>query len=310
MTKVVPTGTAVRIRVPGSSANLGPGFDSLGLGLGVYDEVAVTATDGGLEVVVDGEGAGDVPLDASHLVVRAVEQGLSAAGVWCRGLRVHCTNVIPHSRGLGSSASAAVGGLVAANELVRSVFPESALSAADLVQLASEFEGHPDNAAASVLGGAVVSWTDATGPAPRYSAVRLEVHPQVRAYALVPTVRSATAQARGLLPATVPHADAAYNVSRAALMVVALTERPDLLLQATEDRLHQRYRAESMPLTWRWVERLRAAGIAAFVSGAGPSVLALTTAELPADLVAAAAADGMDVREVGVVDGAARIDQR
>ena len=304
MTKVITSGTSVRVRVPASSANLGPGFDSLGLALGIYDEIEVTATGSGLEVEVRGEGAGDVPLNASHLVVRAIERGLEAAGVWASGLKVLCENSIPHSRGLGSSATAAVGGLFAANELVRAVVPEQALSQGQLLQLASEFEGHPDNAAASVLGGAVVSWTDKCGDDRRYSGVCLEVHPDIRAYVLIPSDRGATSEARGLLPAMVDHATAAFNVSRSALVVVALTSRPDLLLEATEDMLHQPQRAATMPRTAYWMNRLRERGIAATVSGAGPSVLALTTRPLPEPLRLEAEVDGFEVRAVDIAAGA------
>lgn len=304
MTKVIDTGTTVRVRVPGSSANLGPGFDTLGIALGIFDEIEVAVVESGLEVVVRGEGEGDVPLNSTHLVVRAIERGLEAAGVWASGLKVLCENSIPHSRGLGSSAAAAVGGLVAANELVKASAPERALSEAQLLQLASEFEGHPDNAAASVLGGAVVSWTDKCGEDRRYSAVRLAVHPDIRAYALVPADRGATSEARGLLPVMVDHAVAAFNVSRSALAVVALTSRPDLLLEATEDLLHQPQRAAAMPRTAHWMNRLREEGIAAAVSGAGPSVLALATAPLPESLRLEAESDGFTVLPVDVAPGA------
>ena len=137
MTQTLPVGLSVTARVPASSANLGPGFDCLGLALGLYDEITVTTTASGLDVKVEGEGAQEVPWGPSHLVVRAVERGLEAAGVWADGLDVVCHNVIPHSRGLGSSASAAVGGLAAANGLVRKIAPERVLDDEQLVQLAS-----------------------------------------------------------------------------------------------------------------------------------------------------------------------------
>lgn len=305
MTQTLPVGVSVTARVPASSANLGPGFDSLGLALGLYDEIVVTTTGSGLDVRVEGQGAQEVPWGPSHLVVRAVERGLEAAGVWADGLDVVCRNVIPHSRGLGSSASAAVGGLAAANGLVRKIAPERVLDDAQLVQLASEFEGHPDNASASILGGAVVSWSESeTGSERRvYRAVSLPVHPDIKVVVLVPSVRSSTAHTRGLLPDLVPHRDAAFNVSRAALAVVALTQRPDLLMPATEDMLHQAQRAPALPLTTEWISRLRAAQIPATVSGAGPTVLALTTVPFPAELRAAAEADGLDVLELEVADG-------
>lgn len=305
MTQTLPVGLSVTARVPASSANLGPGFDCLGLAVGLYDEITVTTTGSGLDVRVEGEGAEEVPWGPSHLVVRAVERGLEAAGIWADGLNIVCRNVIPHSRGLGSSASAAVGGLAAANGLVRKVAPELVLDDAQLVQLASEFEGHPDNASASILGGAVVSWTEAEVDSEQriYRAVSLRVHPDIKVYAFVPSVRSSTAHTRGLLPDLVPHRDAAFNVSRAALSVVALTERPELLMSATQDLMHQPQRAPALPLTTKWVGALRAAGIPAVVSGAGPTVLALTTSELPDDLRAAAESDDLTVLELEVADG-------
>ncbi|NLV79523.1 MAG: homoserine kinase [Rhodococcus sp.] len=305
MTQTLPVGVTVTARVPASSANLGPGFDSLGLALGLFDEITVTTTDSGLNVRVEGEGAQEVPWGPSHLVVRAVERGLEAAGVWADGLDVVCRNVIPHSRGLGSSASAAVGGLAAANGLVRKIAPDRVLGDDQLVQLASEFEGHPDNASASVLGGVVVSWSEAAADTEHrvFRAVSLPVHPDIRVVVLVPSVRSSTAHTRGLLPELVPHRSAAFNVSRAALAVVALTRRPDLLMAATEDLLHQAQRAPALPLTTKWIATLRAGGIPATVSGAGPTVLALTTEPFPAELREAAEADGLTVLEPEISDG-------
>ncbi len=309
MTRTLPAGLTVTARVPASSANLGPGFDTLGMALGIYDEIEVRTTDSGLTIRVEGEGADDVPWGPSHLVVRAIERGLESAGVWADGLDVVCRNAIPHSRGLGSSASAVVGGLAAGRALAAKLDPALGGDADELVQLASEFEGHPDNAAASVLGGIVVSWTETAAGADvadhgrSYRAVRLTPHPSLRPVVLIPQVRSSTAHTRGLLPETVPHGDAAFNVSRAALAVVALTERPDLLLPATADRLHQTQRAPALPLTTRWIERLREAGIAATVSGAGPTVLALGTGEFPAELRELAAADGLRVVEPGLAEG-------
>ncbi|MEV6771587.1 homoserine kinase [Nocardia sp. NPDC051030] len=313
MTRTLPPGLTVTVRVPASSANLGPGFDSLGIALGLFDEIVVSTTDSGLTIRVEGEGADEVPWGPSHLVVRAIERGLQAAGVWADGLDVVCRNVIPHSRGLGSSASAVVGGLAAGRGLAGKFDPELAYDDSVMVQLASEFEGHPDNAAASILGGIVVSWTETDRPAesngatehhPRaYRAVRLEANSALRPVVLIPEEHSSTAHTRGLLPDMVPHVDAAFNASRAALAVVALTERPDLLMPATADRLHQGYRASALPLTTKWIERLRAAGIPATVSGAGPTVLAFTTSEFPAELRELALADGLRVLEPGIADG-------
>jgi homoserine kinase len=282
----------VRVRVPATSANLGPGFDALGLALAIHDEVEVRLlASADVVVEVEGEGAGEVPGDASHLVARAVRIGLDAVGAPVPGLHLVCRNVIPHGRGLGSSAAAAVAGLVAARGLVAD---PSVLDDATVLAIATELEGHPDNAAPAILGGATVAWTpDATpgaapddGPAPA-RAVRLDVHPDVVATVVIPKTRLATSHARGVLPTHVPHADAAANSGRAALLVEALTRRPDLLLDATHDLLHQRYRADVMPGTWRLVDALRRQGFAAVVSGAGPTALVLTTPSAVPDLDAA-----------------------
>ncbi|MFC9965827.1 homoserine kinase [Nocardia ignorata] len=303
MTATLPAGLEVTVRVPASTANLGPGFDCLGMALGIYDEIVVRTTESGLAIRVEGEGADDVPWGPTHLVVRAIERGLESLGVWADGLDVVCRNAIPHSRGLGSSASAVVGGLAAGAGLAAKFDPALRLDGDRLVQLASEFEGHPDNAAASVLGGVVVSWTETDAEARAYRAVRLDPARALRPVVLIPQERSSTAHTRGLLPEQVPHGDAAFNVSRAALAVVALTERPDLLMPATADRLHQTQRAPALPLTTAWIERLRDAGIAATVSGAGPTILALTTTEFPADLRELAEKDGLRVVEPGIADG-------
>ncbi|EYT63349.1 serine kinase [Dietzia sp. UCD-THP] len=297
--RILQVGRSVTVEVPASSANLGPGFDALGVALGLYDTITVTTIASGLELEVSGEGAGQVPEDASHLVAKAVEAGLRAGGTGAPGVRITCTNAIPHSRGLGSSASAAVGGLVAANGLMGQVLTDE-----HLVQLASEFEGHPDNAAASVLGGVVVSWTERSATAVTYRAVRMEVDPTIVATVLVPSETSSTAQTRGLLPETVPHEDAAFNASRAALMSVALAAHPEFLLAATEDRLHQSYRAPALVGTTEWIARLRGRGLAATVSGAGPTVLVLGTTPLPTDLRADAEAQGWQVLDLEIAEGA------
>ena len=322
MNPVLPVGLQVRARVPASSANLGPGFDSLGIALGIYDDISVTVSGAGLRISVSGEGAQGVPLDERHLVVRAITRGLEAAGVTAAGLDGECRNSIPHSRGLGSSASAVVGGLAAAAGLVRAAGVGTTLSTEVLVQLASEFEGHPDNASASVLGSAVVSWSDAVcgegrggmgpgtdGPGSDarhevgYFASKLDVHPSIRAFVMIPQVESSTAVTRGLLPDAVARVDAVFNVSRAALAVVALTTDPGLLLAATEDRLHQDYRAPVMPATADMVRWLRDRQVPATVSGAGPTVLALTASPLPAGSHEKAAELGFVLDEVEIAPG-------
>jgi homoserine kinase len=263
---------AVRVRVPASTANLGPGFDALGLALALYDEVQVTPVASGLRVEVRGEGAGQVPTDEEHLVVRALRAACGRFDCRPDGLVLRCHNSIPHSRGLGSSAAAAVAGVLAGYALAGRE-PDGAV-----LDLAAGFDGHADNAGASLLGGLAISWRDEQS----FRAIRLEPHPDLVPVLLVPEETSATKVTRGLLPAEVPHSDAAFTAGRAALLVHALTAAPQLLLAATEDRLHQPYRRTAYPATGRLVDALRAAGVAAAVSGAGPTVLALPTRdELP-----------------------------
>ncbi|MGN6301237.1 MAG: homoserine kinase [Angustibacter sp.] len=263
---------ATRVRVSATSANLGPGFDCLGLALGIHDELTVEVLDRPEVVVeVSGEGAAELAgAGEQHLVVRAIRHAFDVAGApQPSGLHLVCRNAVPHGRGLGSSAAAVVGGLVAG----RGLLGDGSIDDRALLRAATQLEGHPDNAAAALLGGLTIAW----GPAEEPEAVRLQLHPDVAAVLLVPTSRLATHHARSVLPASVSHEDAAANVARAALLVHALTTDPSRLLPATQDRLHQRQRAAAMPDTIALVDRLRDRGLAAVVSGAGPSVLVLTT---------------------------------
>jgi homoserine kinase len=264
----------VLVRVPATSANLGPGFDALGLALGLHDEIEASVTAAGLTLKVSGEGAAEVA-DAGekHLVVRAMRVAFDDLGVdQPPGLELRCVNRIPHGRGLGSSAAAIVAGILAARALAgASVAPEDALP------LASALEGHPDNVAPCLFGGLTVAWLeDSTATA---HAVRLEPLGEIQPVAFIAPESVSTKVARGLLPASVPHAHAARNAGRAALLVAALTARPDVLFDASEDLLHQSYRAPVMPATHELVSRLRAAAVPAVVSGAGPSALAFLTGD-------------------------------
>ncbi|KRE29484.1 homoserine kinase [Mycobacterium sp. Soil538] len=303
MIRTLPPGLTATAVVAASSANLGPGFDSMGLAVSLYDEIVVETTNSGLIVEVRGEGEGQVPLDRTHLVVRAIERGLQETSVSAAGLIVRCTNAIPHSRGLGSSAAAVVGGLAAANGLAAQA-GSIPMSAEALVQVSSEFEGHPDNASAAVLGGAVVSWTQNTAGTPRYAAAPIRLHPDITLFTAIPAVQSSTAETRILLPEQVSHVDARFNVSRAALLVVALTERPDLLMAATEDLLHQPQRAPAMPASAEYLAVLRRCGVAAVLSGAGPAVLALSTrTELPGEALESGRRLGFSVARTPVGQG-------
>jgi len=256
----------VRVRVPATSANLGPGFDAFGLALTLYDELIVTPGGSGVRVEVSGEGEGEVALDESHLVVRSIRAGLEALGASVPGFTLRCENRIPHGRGLGSSSAAIVGGLAAAYGLA-----DEPVDRERIVVLANEIEGHPDNVAAATLGGFTIAWTEGeTG-----RAVRLDPADGLAAVAYVPDNRVLTKEARGLLPSVVPHSEAAANAGKAALLVAAVTGRPELLLTATEDRLHQEYREPAMPESLSLVHKLRGSGLAAVVSGAGPTVAVL-----------------------------------
>jgi homoserine kinase len=273
----------VRVRAPATSANLGPGYDALGLALDLHDEVTARVTSDGLQVQVSGEGDA-VTRDETHLVVRAMRAAFARLGDQPPGLQLSCLNRIPHGRGLGSSAAAIVTGLL----LARALVPDGTDRFADseLFALAVELEGHPDNVAACFYGGLTVAWAD-YGTA---HAVRADVIETIRPVLFVPPFESATTQARGVLPATVPHTDAAFTVGRSALLVAALTgavpASPDVLLAATEDRLHQEYRAPMLSQTTTMIDILRTRGTPAVVSGAGPAVLALASNTDEADRLA------------------------
>lgn len=272
--RTTPTGV-VSLRVPATSANLGPAFDAAGLALAWFDDVEVRTRPTGCSVRVSGEGADTVPRDESHLVVRALRTGLEHAGLGQPGLEVTTTNRIPHGRGLGSSAAATIAGLVAARELAATVGEADTLDDSAVIALARAFEGHADNVGATLLGGLTLVWEHGAGP----GAARLDVDPRIRPVLMVPHATLSTSRARSLLPDSVPHAAATHNVARSALLVVALTVRPELLLPATEDQLHQPYRSSAFPESMALVARLRERGLAAVISGAGPSVLVLTTTD-------------------------------
>lgn len=270
------------VSVPATSANLGPGFDSLGLALELRDRVTGEITDAGVEITVSGAGAGEVPVDENHLVYKAMRLGFDAMGSTPPGVRLHCENVIPHSRGLGSSSAAIVGGLCLARALVAG---GSLLLDDDAVYtLAATMEGHPDNVAPALFGGFTIACPDGE----RFLAAGVSVDPRVQVVVYVPTQPLETSVARGLLPESVPHAEAARNAGRAALLVAALSRQPELLFPATEDLLHQRYREPAMPDTLALVRSLRAERVPAVVSGAGPTVLAFADASTVEPLLARA----------------------
>lgn len=262
-------GRTVEVTVPATSANLGPGFDTLGLALSIYDSLVVTELPAGeLEIEVAGSGAEEIPRDASNLVVRSIAHVYADVDRPMPGLRIVAENGVPHGRGLGSSGAAVTAGILTAKGLLAG---DVEFDDADLLRLATELEGHPDNVAPALFGGLTIAWTGENGPQHK----KLLVHRGVSPLVLVPTYTMSTSKARSLQPPQVSTADAVFNVSRSALLIAALTQSPELLLDATADRLHQDYRAEAMPETQRLVQALRREGFAAVVSGAGPSVLVL-----------------------------------
>jgi homoserine kinase len=276
MAKPTFNANPIQVQVPATSANLGPGFDSFGLAFGMHDRyVAQVLADGGFDIDVTGEGADEVPRTDKNLLVKAMYKGFDFLGGKPKGIAVRALNVIPHGRGLGSSASAIIGGLVLARSLV--LTGTDKMSDEALLNLANEMEGHPDNVAAALYGGATVAWQDVVSGKAIAHAVHLPVDPRIKVMAFIPSTPLATKKARTMLPESIPFADAQRNSSNAALMTQALTIRPDLLFTATEDFLHQTYREEAMPASFTLMTKLRAAGVAAFISGAGPTVLALHT---------------------------------
>lgn len=271
----------VTVTVPATSANLGPGFDSLGLALDLRDTLRAEVIDGPVRIIVEGEGAADVPLTDEHLVHAAMRAAFAAMEVPEPAVALHCRNVIPHSRGLGSSSAAIVGGIVLARALVDG--GDQILPDPSALGLATQLEGHPDNVSPALYGGFTVAAHTAGHSSGRgsgsnadlFQLVRLDVVEAIGAVLFVPPGSLSTRTARALLPAVVPHADAAGNAARAAMLVVALTGQPQSLLVATDDALHQQYRRPAMPESMDLVDALRADGLAAVVSGAGPSVLVL-----------------------------------
>ncbi len=289
------SGARVHVRVPASSANLGPGFDALGLALDLHNEIDVTESDA-VGVTIDGEGADRLAPNDRNVIVRAVRMAYEAAGRPFRGCAIACVNRIPLARGLGSSAAAWVGGLVAGNALLGSPLDTDAL-----LGLAARAEGHPDNVAAALLGGLTVAYGGAGGA----RALSLPVPAGLRWVVLVPDVSMSTAEARAVLPASVRRVDAVFNVQRVALLLASLQAgRIDLLPSALEDRLHEPHRLKLFP----WMQDVVAAGRAAgalgcVLSGAGPSLLAVVRGDAEAKTVGRAMEEAL--AHAGV-SGAAR----
>ena len=270
MTTTPPVGRKVVVEVPATTANLGPGFDTLGMALTIQDRLSATVVDTpGILVDVHGVGEGEVPTDETNLIARSMAHAFASKKIPMPGIHLEAHNVIPHGRGLGSSGAAIVSGVMAAKGLLEGI---ADFSASELLALATDMEGHPDNIAPSLFGGLTIAWMTDEGPKHK----KLSVHRGVSLVVAVPEDSSMSTQlARSLQPETVPHQDAIFNLSRSALLIAALIQSPELLFEATEDRLHQNYRASAMKDTDALLQSLRAKGYAAVVSGAGPSVLIL-----------------------------------
>lgn len=284
----------VRVRVPATSANLGPGFDSLGLALDWYDDLVAQVIDEPvIEVDLIGEGADTLPRDQKHLVIKAMQGAFDAMGERPEGIALVCANHIPHARGMGSSAAAIVGGIELARNLV--VGGHQLLPHAEALKIAAELEGHVDNVASALLGGLTIAWGDSENA----KALRIKPHPELRPILCIPETSVNTKKARAALPESVPHGDASFNIARSALLIAALTDEPELLFEATEDKLHQEYRKSSMSKSFKLLNTLRDAGHAAVISGSGPSVLVLTT-EFVEETVREIAGEDFDTQLVKV----------
>ncbi|MFZ9744671.1 MAG: homoserine kinase [Aquiluna sp.] len=259
--------TKLKVTVPATSANLGPGFDSLGMALAHYDEYELETTSSGVEIQITGEGARTAAKDENNLIFRSIQLVFDSVGEKMPGIKLNCKNSIPHGRGMGSSGAAVAGGvMLAAGLLANKNFTEQ-----QLLEFATRLEGHPDNVAPALFGGLTIAWVDESGPHHK----KLTVHRGISPLVLVAPNEMSTKLARSLQPESVPHTDAVFNVSRSALLVAALTQSPELMMSATEDRLHQNYRSSAMPETSKLISSLRELGHPAVVSGAGPSVLVL-----------------------------------
>ena len=266
----------MQVQIPATSANLGPGFDCLGLALNMHDRyMAQVMDEAGVDIDVTGEGAENVPTTEKNLVIKAMYKGFDFLGGRPRGISLRQLNVIPHGRGLGSSAAAIVGGLALARALV--LGGNERMSLEDMLNIANGMEGHPDNVAAAIYGGANIAWQESQRGQVVAQSLRVDVDPRIGALAFVPATELSTSKARKMLPETIAHADAVKNSINTAVLIQALQHRPDLLLGATEDYVHQSYRKDAMPQSFALMTKLRKAGVAAFISGAGPTVLVLHT---------------------------------
>lgn len=282
----------VTLTVPATTANLGPGFDSIGLALDIRDRITATIVESGVKVSITGNGADSLPTDGTHLIAKVAMDAATKWGLPISGLAIECENNIPQGRGFGSSAAAIIAGLVIARDLTGADITNH-----ELLREANVIEGHADNISACLFGGLTINaWTSLAD----VECISLPVHSDVVVVMGIPQTELDTHKARGFLPTQVPYEDAIFNSSRSALLVAAMTTQPELLVAATADRLHQDYRKDAYPESLAIVNALRAAGIGGAISGAGPSVAALTTAHQVAQAKDIISAGGFQAQQVAI----------
>lgn len=262
---------AVKVRVPATVANLGPGFDALGIAIQVHLEIDIEPRRDSIEITVEGEGADELPTDDTNLVVRAMNAFFEHIGRQPAGYAVHVKNPIPLAAGLGSSAAAVVGGLYAARAITGGIIHQ-----AEILQLATRLEGHPDNVLPALVGGLVVCYRGDRSNDLRH--LRLEPSERLVPIIAVPRDQLQTSRARDALPSDVSFDDAQFTAARAALLVgaIATGAGADILADAMNDRLHEPTRLGMMPETAAVHAEMREAGLPVAVAGSGPSLLLIT----------------------------------
>ena len=257
----------IEVQVPATTANLGPGFDTLGMGLNFYNEVQVKETASDLEIEIEGEGSSKLPTNEDNLIYQSMKQLFSKVDYKPTGLYIKAINNIPLARGLGSSAAAIVGGLLAANELV-----EDKLSVSELVDLATEIEGHPDNVSPALLGGIVVS----NYKNKRVIYEKIDI-PKLKVVVCIPDYELSTVKSREVLPEQVEFDDAVFNVSHMGMLLTGLLKQDyEIIEEGLKDRLHQPYREKLLPGFARIRTKLESKALGVVLSGSGPTVIALT----------------------------------
>ena len=302
---MTPVTRKVRVKVPATSANLGSGFDTVGLALDYHDELEFTLSadpvNTAAQVMIEGEGEDTLPRDETHLVVSTFRRACQTFGLGRVGFILQAHNNIPQARGMGSSAEAIVAGIAAAAAFAQ----DDDLNRDAVFELAAAIEGHPDNVAPAVYGGLTMSWdmetAEGVGSVPipggepmhnGFHTINYRVADDLTAAVFVPDYELSTEKARQALPASVPYHDAVFNVSRVGLLPGAMNpsvlhgslDANAVLFSATQDCLHQPYRKDLMAPSWELIESLRDHGYAAAVSGAGPCVLVLHDGDARADI--------------------------